>query len=228
MTAAKQLQTKRIHPIASKPSPEQGKVVLCFSLKSKEPDEVEQQISTGQKTKPPSPTHIPNALRRNRLRVQVKCACVYTSADPRSSTSSASHSSAPSPRRRRLVPSLLFQLRTKRVHPAAAKAFPYEGKVVLCFSLKSKEPDEVEQRISTGQKTKPPSPTHIPNALRRNRLRVQVKCACVYTSADPRSSTSSASHSSAPSPRRRRLVPSLLFQLRTKRVHPAVAKAFPS
>ena len=28
------------------------------------------------------------------------------------------------------------------------RAFPYEGKVVLCFSGKSKEPDEVEQRVS--------------------------------------------------------------------------------
>ena len=37
-------------------------------------------------------------------------------------------------------------------------AFPYEGKVVLCFSGKNKEPDEVEARGSAGEKANPPNP----------------------------------------------------------------------
>ena len=36
-------------------------------------------------------------------------------------------------------------------------AFPYEGKVVLCFSPKSKEPDEVEDRGSAGEKANLPN-----------------------------------------------------------------------
>ena len=40
-------RAKQIRPAADEPSPMQGKVVLCFSPKSIEPDEVEHWIFTG-------------------------------------------------------------------------------------------------------------------------------------------------------------------------------------